>query len=187
MKLLGLLPIVSIVGLFALDKSQLKSAGEIVPNEIVAYVGLFAAMFTIALFIYEMRGILMCHDLMSRGKALERLMKVTGQFDVCGEQRLLPCYDGEWKRKMAQQFNAKLAACAIYSLVFAAWLFVALRYGFAVHVRTCALCAVIIGIVLAAGAYLLMHILVKSEGESVPHESLQPAAGAAHQKMIPHN
>jgi hypothetical protein len=105
MKLLGLLPIVSIVGLFALDKTELKSAGSVATNEIVAYVGLFATMFNIALFIYEMRGILTCHDLLTSGRALEKLMNVTGQFGVCSEQR--SCYVGEWQRRVAQQFNGQ--------------------------------------------------------------------------------
>jgi hypothetical protein len=176
MKLLGLLPIVSIVGLFALDKTELKSAGGDAANEIVAYVGLFATMFTIALFIYEIRGILTCHDLRESGKELEQLMKVPGQFGVCGEQR--SCYGAGWRRRVARQFNAQLAACAIYSLVFAAWLFVALRYGFAVRVRTCSWCAVISGVVLAIGAYVLLHTLVKTEDYAVPKSSLHVASGA---------
>lgn len=62
MKLLGLLPIVSIAAFVALD----KSAGAFPPPEsleakLIGYIGLFSALFTLALFIYEARGILMCY------------------------------------------------------------------------------------------------------------------------------
>jgi hypothetical protein len=175
MKLLGLLPIASVVGLLTLEKSGIASAGSVTHNEIVAYVGLFAAMFTLALFVYEMRNILICHDLIVSGQSLEAVMNVPGQFSVCGERRQLPCYVGQRKRRIAQALNAKLAASGIYSLVFSAWLFVALRYGFAIEARTCAVCAVVVGLMLACGSYALLHFLVSADAAAVPDRDITAA------------
>ena len=47
-------------------------------------------------------------------------MGVLGQFSVFDEWRHLPCYGVKWKHSIARQINGKVAACAIYSLVFAA-------------------------------------------------------------------
>ena len=163
MKLLGALPIASVIGLFALNESGLASVGGVVTiNEVVAYVGVFAALFTLSLFVYEIRGILMCHDLIMAGLALEDDLHVRGQFTVRLEKRNLPCYERGWKRRIAKQFNAVLAACWIYSLVFTAWLFIALRYGFAIHALTCALVAAGVGLILGTGTYGLLRWLTAS-------------------------
>jgi len=42
-------------------------------------------------------------------------------------------------------FNAKVAASAVYSLVFAAGLFMALRFSFGLHIVGCGLSATIVG------------------------------------------
>jgi hypothetical protein len=177
MKLLGLLPVVSVAGLFALDTTGLvrASAGsipaELPKNEIVAYLATFAALFTLGLFLFEIRGILMCNDLILHGRRLERQMDVAGQFTVCDEKRCVDQYRSRWQRFLATHINAKLAASAIYSLVCSSWLFVALRHGFGQKFGTCVLCAAGTGLLLAAAAYYATWQLV--------HVSTPPEAPAA--------
>jgi hypothetical protein len=164
MKLLGLLPIASVVGLFSLQRPE-STAVVGKPNEILMYVGIFAGLFTFALFMYEIRGILMCNDLILRGQLLENLMNTYGQFNVCDEQRQL-LKSGGFRVTLARQFNARLAACAIYSLVMAAWVFVALRYGWGIQLLTCAKWAGGAGIALAATSNWLVHSLIGAEVRS---------------------
>ncbi|HKO58662.1 MAG TPA: hypothetical protein VJ276_22540 [Thermoanaerobaculia bacterium] len=155
MKLLGLLPIASVVGLFTLNQSG-GIAIEGPANEIVTYVGVFAGLFTLSLFIYEVRNILMCDDLWKKGMELEAQMGISGQFCVCGEQRSA----GSVRSFFAELLNAKLAACFVYSLVMAAWLFVALRYGQHVQMHTCAKWAAGAGGLFAILSYLLIRTLI---------------------------
>ncbi|HUS09556.1 MAG TPA: hypothetical protein VMZ30_03745 [Pyrinomonadaceae bacterium] len=62
MKLLGLLPLASLAGIFILGRSgipssQPGSSSSSDPNQLVAFIAIFAALFTLALFVYEIRGI----------------------------------------------------------------------------------------------------------------------------------
>jgi hypothetical protein len=91
MKLLGLLPLTSLTGIFVLIKSDSlfgtpNATSGSSSSELVAFIGIFAAFFTLALFLYEIRGILRCHDLILKGKAIEERLKVIGQFSVCHEE-----------------------------------------------------------------------------------------------------
>lgn len=166
MKLLGILPIVSVAGLFALDAAGLvrpngapaSSNGD--PNEIVAYLSVFAALFSLALFVFEIRGILMCSDLIQTGRCLEEKLNITGQFCVCAEQRRREAYSTQWQRRLACHINAKLAASLIYSLVTASWLFVALNFGFRVPYPYCIMLATLSGLLLAISSYRIIWQLV---------------------------
>src|SRR4051794_37761711 len=126
MKLLGLLPLASIAGFLVLGKSgtSLPPMGSLEAN-LIGSIGLFAALFTLALFMYEARGILMCYDLYYTGSALEERMKVEGQFTYCDEARNLPCYS-DARRRYARKINDKIASGSVYSLTFAAWFFISL-------------------------------------------------------------
>jgi hypothetical protein len=165
MKLLGFLPIASIAGLVALDRMA-GGAATVNEREIIAFVGLFAAFFTLALFVYEISGILMCNDLRQAGVELEAAMRLQGQFSICNESRKLPCYIGPRRRALARWFNGKIAACIIYSFVLAAWLFVGLRYGFDVRLHTCALCAAGVAAALAVGTYVLLQLVVTPQSHA---------------------
>jgi hypothetical protein len=177
MKLLGLLPIASVVGLFSLAATNSgPSAAVVQPNQIILYVGVFAAAFTLGLFIYELRSILMCHDLIVQGRSIEALMGVQGQFCVCAEERRTSQYRTRWKYVLAHHLNGKLASSSIYSLVFAAWLFVALRYGIGFHTLTCALCATGVGLVLSVGSYSIVLSLLNAGSEAARSARTVPQA-----------
>lgn len=144
MKLLGFLPLASLVSVF-LVKSDVLVAGATtaVSQELIGFGAIFAALLTIALFSYELRGIRRCHNLIREGLHLERQLGIGhGQFYVCTKEH-------NDQGRITSALNAKFAACTIYSLVFAAWLFIALRFGFNIHTWTCALWAVLVGSVLA--------------------------------------
>jgi hypothetical protein len=156
-KLLGFLPLASLAGIFLLSKSDsvldLISGISNTPsvNPLIAFIGIFAAAFTLALFIYEIRGILRCHGLIVKGKAIEERLGIIGQFSVCHEE-----HEKAQKNKEHYIFNAKVAACFTYSLVFAAWIFLALHRGFGVQVPHCTLTALAAGLILG----LTVHHLI---------------------------
>jgi len=170
MKLLGLLPIASIAALLVF----LQKSGPLPPEpmsfeaRVIGYIGVFSALFTAALFVYEARGILMCHDLYHTGMALEKEMKIRGQFHECDEKRNLPCYNTGFKRALAPRINNKLASCAVYSLTFAAWLFVGLHFAFHVDLDQCALCAGATGILLAGFSYVVLKALTDPPKDAKP-------------------
>jgi hypothetical protein len=156
MKLLGLLPLTSLTGIFLLSKADsLFSMSGTNPNKLIAFIGIFAATFTLALFLYEIRGILRCHDLIHKGSDIEVSLKVVGQFCVCKEE-----HESVKKNKRHAVFNAKLAACVVYSVVFTAWLFLALHHGFGFNIRHCAITALGSGIIIAFGTLRLINKLV---------------------------
>src|SRR6266478_4786986 len=85
MKLLGLLPLASLTGIFFVSKSDSffgssDPALEVRANNLIAFIAIFAATFTLALFLYEIRGILMCSELIYRGCKIENDLDVIGQF-----------------------------------------------------------------------------------------------------------
>ena len=143
MKLLGLLPLASLVGVFLLDNSKVVAhVAKGTGNELVGFAAIFAAMLTLALFLYEVRGIQRSHNLITEGKHLEELLGIGhGQFHVCEE---------EHKNSSLRALNAKLIACLIYSLVFAGWFFITLRFGFGVQAGTCVVWTSVSGLVIAA-------------------------------------
>ena len=167
MRLLGFLPLASLAGIFLLSKSDsvldfisgISNAPSSTP--LIAFIGIFAAAFTLALFIYEIRGILRCHGLIVKGKAVEKRLGIDGQFSVCEEEHLSGQEEGEEKKKkkkinMNYFFNAKVAACFTYSLVFAAWIFLALHRGFGIRIPHCTLTALAVGLLLG----LIVHRLI---------------------------
>ncbi len=86
MKLLGLLPLTSLVGIFALGNNSLFATQASESKKLIAFISVFAAALTLSLFIYEIRGILRCHGLILRGGEIEKLLGVKGQFYVCMEE-----------------------------------------------------------------------------------------------------
>jgi len=140
MKLLGLLPLASLAGIVLLDKngalSQLTAR-----SELAGFACLFASAFTLTLFVYEIRGILRSDGLIERGKKIEDLLNVQGQFWQCDEDARrgsvgLP-------NRIGRLFNTTVASCMVYCLVFAAWLFLTLRYAYGLKLFGCAISAVV--------------------------------------------
>jgi hypothetical protein len=161
MKLLGLLPVISLAAVFGIGQQTLfgQNPPPVLFRHLVGFVGTFACIFTLALFIYEIRGILRCHDLIERGRDIERVLRVKGQFFVCfaapqGKHSL------RWKERAGRFFDAKLAACVIYSTVAAAWLFPTLRFGFDIELQYCIAWAVVTALALGIGTFLFVRALV---------------------------
>ncbi|MEH1887736.1 hypothetical protein [Nostoc sp.] len=157
MKLLGFLPLSSLLGIFLVGDKKLSTDGNPSSPELIAFISLFAAAFTIALFIYEIRGILRCNNLIQTGDEIEQLLGVKGQFRVCREEH--QC-NKRTSDRIAGLFNAKLAACLIYSSVFAAWVFMGLRLGFGIHIYGCVTTALIAGFSLGFITYRVVKVLI---------------------------
>jgi drug/metabolite transporter (DMT)-like permease len=162
MKLLGLLPLASLAGIFILGRADIPSIqpGSKLnsdPNQLVSFIAIFAALFTLALYVYEIRGILRCHNLVKKGSAIEEALQVSGQFSNCKDEHNIAKTD-----KRHAIFNAIVAACFIYSLVFAAWVFLALHNGFGLRNLHCMITAPATGLALGLGAYLLMRKQIPS-------------------------
>jgi hypothetical protein len=149
MKLLGLLPLASLVAVFLVDKNGVLGGtqpGE-AQRDLIGFAAIFAAMLTLALFGYELRGIQRCHNLIEEGVHVEELLGIGhGQFHVCAEEHADPT-------RVTRVLNAKLGACVIYSLVFSGWLFMGLRFGAGLHTGTCAASAAVLGALAAFVAY----------------------------------
>lgn len=158
MKLLSLLPIASVAGLLALGKSLTSPQTPLQP-EVGGYIGIFSGLFTLALFGYEVRSLLMCHDLYLTGADLELKMAIEGQFTYCNEEHEFACYDGAVKRPLACAVNDKITSCLVYSLVFAAWFWVGLRYLFDVHPTKCVYCAFGIGVLMFVLSSQFLRVL----------------------------
>jgi hypothetical protein len=143
-KLLGFLPLTSLVGLFLLDTGNLLSFQAFISNEVLGFAAIFATLLTLSLFGYEIRSIKRTDHLIREGKHLEQQLGIGhGHFNLCEEEHA--------DTATAKVFNSKVIACVIYSVVFSAWLFIALRLGFGVNTLTCYLSATIIGLVVAVG------------------------------------
>jgi hypothetical protein len=159
MKLLGLLPLASLIGIFGLSNESLFAQLTPMSHELITFIGIFAATFTLALFIFEIRGILRCNGLIQKGRDIESLLKIKGQFFLCNEEH--ECKKVKpWKENFINFFDAKLAACVIYSTVFAAWLFTVLRFGFSGSIYGCAFSALGIGLVMGGSAFYLVKKLI---------------------------
>jgi hypothetical protein len=154
MKLLGLLPLASLVSVFLIDRNSLVAhAGTPASSgsELVGFAAIFAAMLTLALFLYEVRGIQRTHSLITEGKHIEEQLGIRhGQFHVCEQ---------EHARSPLRALNAKFIACLIYALVFAGWFFLALRVGFGIHAGTCVIWTTVTGLAIAALTYLAVRKL----------------------------
>ena len=149
MKLLGLLPFTSLAGILLLSKDNVPSSTVATRNELLGFAAIFASAFTLTLFVYEVRGILRCDGLIKRGKQIEDLLRVQGQFWQC---------DAEAKAASEHRlFNTTIAACLVYSFVFSAWIFLALRYGYGLRFFGCAASAVGLGVLIGGSAYSLVR------------------------------
>lgn len=87
--------------------------------------------------------------LIRQGKRIEEHLLVHGQFFQC-EAETHP-------RSASLAMNTKVASCFMYSLVFAFWVFLALRFAFGIQVPGCALSAAGVGLVIGIVAYLLVR------------------------------
>jgi len=172
MKLLGLLPIASVVGLVALGKA-LPTLGKAVTTlpqpefspEALGYIGIFSGIFTLALFGYEVRSLLMCHDYSVTGAHLEAAMGVRGQFTLCDEARHFACYQGRIKRPLARLVNDKVTSSLVYSFVFSSWFFVGLKFAFAMQTHRCVWWAASIGATVAGAALLFLGALTREKNK----------------------
>jgi hypothetical protein len=156
MKLLGFLPLTSLIGIFGLSNTSLFTQNNEISRHLIIFVGIFAAAFTLALFLYEIRGIVRCSNLIARGRDIEVLLNVRGQFVVCMEEHKRKKDEGLPAQKTSI-FDAKLAACVIYSIVFAAWLFMVLRFGYNYSIRGCVFSALVVGLAIGVGSFLLLR------------------------------
>ena len=142
-KLLGFLPLTSLVGLLLLDTNNMLSFQELISNDILGFAAIFAALLTLSLFGYEIRSIKRTDHLIREGTHLEKQLGIGhGHFNLCEE---------EHDAVTAKIFNSKVVACIIYSVVFSAWLFIALRLGFGINTLTCYISASVTGFVIAVG------------------------------------
>jgi hypothetical protein len=168
MKRLGLLPLASLAGIFVLSKFDILSStsgstSEQQLRELVAFIAIFASLFTLALFVYEIRGILKCCDLIESGYEIEKKLGVFGQFTVCKQEHgSATNNDGAKQNRRHRIFNGKVAACFIYALVFAAWVFLALHFGFGLNNLNCMITAPASGLVLGFGAYWIIKEQIPS-------------------------
>lgn len=153
MKLLGFLPFASVAGTLLLSK-DISSA----QSKLVGYACFFASVFIISLFLYEIRGILRSGGLIERGKRIEERLLVQGQFFQC-EEETHP-RSANLADKVRLHMNTTVASCVMYSLVFAFWLFLALRFALGIQVPGCALSAAGVGLVIGVVAYLLVRLEV---------------------------
>jgi hypothetical protein len=161
MKLLRLLPIASVIGLVVLGKALPSSPQPELQPEVVGYIGIFSAIFTLALFAYEVRSLLMCHDYSRTGANLEAAMGMHGQFVRCDETRHFDCYRGAIRHPMARIVNEKVTSSLVYSFVCAAWFFVGLKWTFELETHQCVRYALGIGALLAGVAWSFLTLLTR--------------------------
>jgi hypothetical protein len=161
MKLLGILPIVSVAGLVALGKALPTSPQPELQPEAVGYIGIFSGFLTLALFGYEVRSLLMCHDYQVTGATLEAAMGIRGQFTRCDETRHFACYEGNFRHRLARMINDKVTSSLVYSLVFASWFFVGLKFAFRWNTDRCVWWALGIGAVVAGLSLLFLSFVTK--------------------------
>ncbi|MFY9618752.1 MAG: hypothetical protein WAQ99_02980 [Pyrinomonadaceae bacterium] len=156
MKLLGLLPLASLAGIFLLGRSDIQSGSAGMQNhsQLIAFIGIFAAIFTLALFMYEIRGILKCHDLILSGRKIENTLGIHGQFWVCEKQ--------QEESKTHSIFNAITTACFTYAFVFTGWVFLTLHNGFGFRNLHCLITAPLAGLITGLIAYGLIKRCIPS-------------------------
>jgi hypothetical protein len=111
-KLLGFLPVVTGIGLFALVKEKPGSP------ELIAAIGFFGAIASIGLFVHELRGITECYMLITIGCALEQKLAKTAA--PCGTFS-----SRAWWGFRSSYVSREMAALIVYPATIAAWTFVA--------------------------------------------------------------
>jgi hypothetical protein len=117
-KLLGFLPVVSGIGAVALVRDV---AGLQQLPEFFVLAGVFGALITIGLFLYEVRGIRHCTFLINRGRELEKTLGL-------GEMGQFAHWDPNIPLGRMKIADFPRAAQVIYPTVFANWVFLA-SYG----------------------------------------------------------
>lgn len=157
MKLLGLLGFTSLAAILLVDKDASPASTSIAGSELLGFAAVFAAAFTLTLFVYEVRGILRCDGLIKRGKEIEDQLGVHGQFWQCDAESKGEIQRRNWSTRLAELFNTTVAACLVYSFVFSAWVFLALRYGYGLEFFGYAATAVLLGVLIGAGAYSVVR------------------------------
>ena len=157
MKLLGLLPFTSMAAILLLNQDALLSSTLAGGRELFGFAAVFAAAFTLTLFVYEVRGILRCDGLIQRGQEIERKLGVRGQFWQCQEEAKSFSEQRPRLSKIARHFNTTVASCLVYSFVFSAWVFLALRYGYGLMFFGCATTAIVLGLLIGWGAYSVVR------------------------------
>ena len=153
MKLLGFLPFASVAGVLLLSKDIPSSQ-----IRLVGYACSFASLFTISLFLYELRGMVRSGGLIKRGVRIEERLHVEGQFFQCESETHRS--SSRFADKARGYMNTTVASCFMYSLVFAFWLFLALRFVGDIQVPGCVLSAAGAGIVIGFLAYRLVRLEV---------------------------
>jgi hypothetical protein len=147
-RLLGLLPLSSLIGIFLLDPEKMTTATGMPAKELFGFASLFAALLTLALLGYEIRGMRRTHTLIFEGYHLERQLGIKhGQFHICTEKK---CHDPKDARFRLKVLDSKFVACFIYSTVFIAWVFIGLRLVSELETMLCAISATITGIVVGS-------------------------------------
>lgn len=108
-RLLALLPIASGAGglLILADKDTVKN--------FLGPIGIFGALITLGLFIFELRGIQKCNVLIKMGQAIETEMKVKS-----GPFRTYP------RGHLNGVISAVTAAYVVYLTILAAWCYLAI-------------------------------------------------------------
>jgi predicted enzyme related to lactoylglutathione lyase len=115
-KLLGFLPLASGAGvILLLQQGETEDS-----RDFLGPIGMFGAVVTVALFLYELRGIQRCHTLEGQASALERRLALGSQ-----EGQFM----GQPERKGEGFVGPPGAAGIVYIAVVFAWMYVA-GYGF---------------------------------------------------------
>ena len=155
-KLLGLLPLVSGVGIFfLLNGTFTDTSKRAFVSQFLGPIGIFGCIVTIGLFFYELRGIQWCARLIAVGKNLESQLGIEGQFT-------------HRPPKIAGVIGNTLAARVIYSAVFAAWLYVALVFVWPQRVW---LISLLVFFVVFVGSYAF-NLSAQLEKKSDSHKEL---------------
>jgi hypothetical protein len=117
-KLLGFLPLATGTGIWVLlDRVQNAQNIPVETKGVLAAVGIFGALITLALFLYEIYGIKKCAALIEAGKRIEGLLQIgNGQFV-------------NRPQNVAYVINEPFAAGIVYPTVLAAWTFFALAFA----------------------------------------------------------
>jgi hypothetical protein len=118
-KLLGFLPVVSGVGALALVNTNAETLTASL--SVLVFAGVFGALVTVGLFLYEVRGIRHCTFLIHQGAKLECELKLQGMGQFAH-------WDPDIRLRPMKVADFPRAAQVIYPTVFAAWVYVA-SYG----------------------------------------------------------
>jgi len=155
-KLLGLLPLVSGVGIFFLFNDALTDPSKrTFASQFLGPIGIFGCVVTLGLFFYELRGIQRCNGLIAVGRRIESLLGIEGQFTHRPPQ-------------IAGFIGNTFVARVIYLAVLAAWTFVALVFVWPQGAWLITLLVFVVGF---AGSYAL-NLSVKLEKKSDGHKEL---------------